>query len=69
MKYSSIEGSRKAICKIRYNNAGEIGTISQHGDLIKIEFDQPVSAVTPGQSAVIYEDNDIICGGIIVKNE
>ncbi|MDD3687356.1 MAG: tRNA 2-thiouridine(34) synthase MnmA [Bacteroidales bacterium] len=67
MKYPKIENSLKAICKIRYNNAGESCSISQHGDLVKIEFDQPVSAVTPGQSAVIYEDNDILCGGIIVK--
>jgi len=67
MKYAEVNGEMNAICKIRYNNIGEKCTFSQHGDKIKIVFDNPVSAVTPGQSAVIYEENDIVAGGIITK--
>jgi len=67
MKYESISGELEAVCKIRYNNQGEKCRISQHGDRLRIVFDNPVSAVTPGQSAVIYEENDILAGGIITK--
>lgn len=67
MKYADVNEEREAICKIRYNNKGEECTVKQYGDRIKVVFNNPVSAVTPGQSAVIYEDNDIIAGGIIVK--
>jgi tRNA-specific 2-thiouridylase len=28
---------------------------------------EPVSAVTPGQSAVFYEGDDVVGGGIILK--
>ena len=28
-------------------------------------FDVQVDAITPGQSAVFYEDNDVVCGGHI----
>lgn len=67
MKYAEINGEMEAICKIRYNNKGEKCKIRQLGEMIKIVFDEPISAITPGQSAVVYEDNDIICGGIITK--
>lgn len=67
MKYPNIIGEIRGNCKIRYNNKGENCKISQEDDMIKIIFDEPVSAVTPGQSAVVYEDNDLICGGIIAK--
>ncbi len=67
MKYAEITGEIDAVCKIRYNNKGEDCKIQQHGDKIKITFNTPVSAVTPGQSAVIYEGDDIVAGGIILK--
>ncbi len=67
MKYESIPEEMPAVCKIRYNNKGETCRIKQDGDFIKIVFDKPVSAITPGQSAVFYEGDDVIGGGIISK--
>ena len=68
MKYEKIKDGFEAICKIRYNNKGEKCRIWQSSNKIKIVFEEPVSAITPGQSAVIYEENDIVAGGIIMKN-
>lgn len=68
MKYENIKSPIKAICKIRYNSPGEPATIEQIDDKIKVVFDKAVFAITPGQSAVIYENNDLIAGGIIMKN-
>ena len=67
MKYESIKTGTKAVCKIRYNNPGEECTLEQIGEKIKITFKNPVSAITPGQSAVLYENDDVIAGGIITK--
>jgi tRNA U34 2-thiouridine synthase MnmA/TrmU len=39
--------------------------MEQFDDYIKIQFQEPVSAIAPGQSAVIYENGDIVAGGII----
>ncbi|MDR2009069.1 MAG: tRNA 2-thiouridine(34) synthase MnmA [Bacteroidales bacterium] len=67
MKYDNIDKMTGLTCKIRYNNKGESCTVYQYGDELKVCFDNPVSAVTPGQSAVIYEKNDVVGGGIILK--
>jgi tRNA-uridine 2-sulfurtransferase len=66
MKYESIPKEISAVCKIRYNNDGQTCKIKQQGDYIKIVFNKPVSAVTSGQSAVFYDGNDVIGGGIII---
>lgn len=69
MKYAEIPQDKEFTCKIRYNSKGETCKLSFDGDYIKILFNNPVSAITPGQSAVIYEENDIVAGGIIMKND
>jgi len=68
MKYTEINGEMEVITKIRYNNKGTLSRISQHGDRMKVEFYEPTWAITPGQSAVFFEGNDIIGGGIICKS-
>ena len=35
--------------------------------MIKVNFIEPVKALTPGQSAVFYIDDVVIGGGIIKK--
>ena len=68
MKYEVIPTDIKIVCKIRYNNKGEECSLEQFEDKIKITFNNPVSAITPGQSAVLYEGDDVIGGGIIMKS-
>jgi tRNA-specific 2-thiouridylase len=46
-----------------YEHACQIERIDKNQ--IKVEFDNPQSAVTPGQSVVLY-DNDIVLGGGII---
>ena len=58
----------KAVVKIRFRNPGHIAEINIFENKIKVIFDEPVAAITPGQSAVIYEGDDIIAGGIIEKS-
>jgi tRNA-specific 2-thiouridylase len=35
------------------------------GDKINVSFHSKVKGIAPGQSAVVYEGDDVICGGII----
>jgi len=66
MKYENLETPLKARIKIRYKDLGSMGMIEQIDlNQIKVTFDEPKKAITPGQSAVFYEDNDVIGGGII----
>jgi tRNA-specific 2-thiouridylase len=55
-----------ASIKIRYNDEGHDGILSpMHNGCIKVEFDEPQKAVTPGQSAVFFDGDRVIGGGII----
>ncbi len=52
--------------KIRYAHAGTNCTIEKIGkDKVKCIFEEPVRAVTPGQSVVFYRDDYVFGGGII----
>ncbi len=53
-------------CHIRYNDPGYGAVISHADDQgVAIRFEQPRPAVTPGQSAVFYQKDRLIGGGII----
>ena len=56
----------RAEVKIRSRAPLTPATISKYGDGVKIHFDTPQRAVTPGQSAVFYDGNRVIGGGIII---
>ncbi len=54
--------------KIRYKDSGTDCIAKQVGeDEIIVEFEKPRRAITPGQSVVLYEGEDIVAGGIITK--
>ncbi len=40
--------------KIRYNNKGQSATVHPQGNSAEVIFDEPISAITPGQLAVFY---------------
>ncbi len=67
IKYNQWPKETKVLTKIRYNNKGTMGMLTKNDDKILVSFDNPVESVTPGQSAVFYEDEDVVGGGIIVK--
>ena len=51
--------------KIRYRNAGYRGKLFLRGEKKFVVLDEKVKSITPGQSAVFYEGEDVIGGGII----
>ncbi|MEO6436455.1 MAG: aminomethyltransferase beta-barrel domain-containing protein, partial [Tepidisphaeraceae bacterium] len=56
-------GTMKCLAKIRYNHLPQPATLKITGDdEFELRFDQPQSAVTPGQAAVLY-DGDVVLGG------
>ncbi len=70
MKYTHIpsEGINVTV-KIRYRSKPEEAMVYPEGEKLSVRFKNPVAAVTPGQSAVLYEGNDVVGGGIIEKNK
>lgn len=64
--FDKIKGELEVEVKTRYSVKQARAKISQQGDLIKVVFDEPQRAITPGQSAVFYIDDIVVGGGIIV---
>lgn len=68
MSEASIEAGRRAVGKIRYSHSGAACTLEPvEGGLIKCTFDEPQRAMTPGQAAVFYDGENVLCGGTIEK--
>jgi tRNA-specific 2-thiouridylase len=66
-----LKAGENVICKIRYSDKGTAAeVIIADKEKFSVKFSEPKSAVTPGQSAVIYDfDGYLLAGGIIVSAE
>jgi tRNA-specific 2-thiouridylase len=51
--------------RIRYRQDDQACVIERAGDGYRIVFDRPQRAVTPGQSAVLYDGEECLGGGVI----
>ncbi len=66
MKYASCDAPLRVNAKIRYKDPGGPAIITMLGDgRVRAEFDENRRAITPGQSVVFYEGDDVVGGGII----
>jgi tRNA-specific 2-thiouridylase len=61
-------GSCSVTAKIRYNMPDRPATLRIEEDhSLRLFFDEPQRAVTPGQSLVCYEGEVVIGGGVIER--
>ena len=67
LKYDKIKDGMQCMVKVRYKHKGEMATITNEGRNLKVLFHKRVAGIAPGQSAVIYEGEDLIAGGFIMK--
>ena len=58
----------RCLAKIRYRHREQPCLVTAEGSRAKITFDEPQRAATPGQSAVFY-DGDVVLGGGIIEKE
>jgi tRNA-specific 2-thiouridylase len=63
------EGSFDCTVKIRYAHPGASATVTPTGDgRAIVRMPVPQRAVTPGQAAVFYRDDEVLGGGWIARN-
>lgn len=53
--------------RIRYQAAGAKSMIEPFGDGVRVVFETPQRAVTPGQAVVFYEDDRVLGGGTVLS--
>ncbi len=69
MKYESITPGMEAITKIRYKDPGTLSNLYPEGDgPVQVRFYEKAKSIAPGQSAVFYEGDELIGGGIIQRS-
>ena len=62
----SLQAPLRVQAKIRYNMQAQPAVVEQIGeDRIRVVFDSPQRAITPGQSVVLYDGDYVVGGGII----
>jgi len=67
--FDKLEGEMDVAVKIRYNASPVNAVISrQEENRIRVDFEKPQRAVTPGQAVVFYRDDLVIGGGTIEKS-
>jgi tRNA-specific 2-thiouridylase len=73
VKYDTITPGMEVVTKIRYKDRGCLSNIypieTTHAlsvpHALSVQFYENVKGIAPGQSAVFYEGDDVIGGGII----
>ncbi len=68
-KYESVTDGMEAITKIRYKDKGALSNLYMAENGVNIKFYENVKSIAPGQSAVFYEGDDVIGGGVIQRGE
>ena len=69
IKYESLPEDFIGLTKIRYKDPGTLATINTIDNKLDVIFHASVNGVAPGQSAVIYEGNDLVGGGFIDRKK
>lgn len=67
IKYPGITDGMEVTTKIRYKDKGAISTLYNDANGIRVKFYDHVKSIAPGQSAVFYDGDEVIGGGIIQK--
>lgn len=58
----------RALIRIRYRDRGTLGWVYPLEDTrVRVQFDEPVRSVTPGQATVFYSGDEVLGGGWIVE--
>ena len=67
IKYSQLPDNFETLTKIRYKDKGTMANIKHENNKLSVQFHSSVAGVAPGQSAVFYEGDDLVGGGIIER--
>lgn len=65
--FDRLDGEMRVTAKLRYRHSAQPAVIMPHGEHgVRIIFDSPQRAPSPGQAAVFYDGDTVVGGGTIV---
>jgi tRNA-specific 2-thiouridylase len=69
IKYEGITDGTETLTKIRYKDQGAMASLYNHPNGVQVKFSHYAKGIAPGQSAVFYEGDDVIGGGVIQRGQ
>lgn len=69
VSWPDVNQAARLTGKLRYQMTATRCTVRGQGDRIEADFDERQRAVTPGQAAVFYDRDVVVCGGIIERQQ
>ena len=74
MALEALTEGIRLLAKIRYSHKGAMCTLHWEGDKLRLEFDEPQRAATPGQAVVFYKEEMaedgtpvlVVAGGAVI---
>jgi tRNA-specific 2-thiouridylase len=72
MKYEGATPGMEAITKVRYRDPGTLSLLFPDGGdaaRVRVRFYEKAKSIAPWQSAVFYEGDEVIGGGIIQQRQ
>ena len=67
-KSIELDSTKEYVTMVRYNDPGVLSKAQITSDNeIKVDFLANVRGIAPGQSAVLYDGEDVVAGGIILR--
>ena len=64
---SGLKEPTRVSARVRYMHPASPGTVFPlNGDTVKVQFDHPQWAITPGQAVVFYDADTVVGGGTIL---
>ncbi len=67
IKYKGMDAPMELMTKIRYKDNGSLSLVSPNSSGVSVRFFDKAKGIAPGQSAVFYEGDDVVGGGIIQR--
>jgi len=67
IKYDGVTNGMEAVTKIRYKDKGALSNLYLYEKGVNVRFYEDVKGIAPGQSAVFYDGDDVIGGGVIQR--
>lgn len=65
--FDNLTGETKVKCKLRYRHEEQPAVIKPYKNGVLVEFEAPQRAPSAGQSAVFYDGDLVVGGGVIVS--
>ena len=68
LKYDQLTPGMEVTAKIRYKDKGTLANLYPNEDgTVTVRFYEDAKGIAPGQSAVFYEGDEVVGGGIIMR--